>query len=95
MLVLIFIVFEDIEWPQDDEALSPEAVRAVETLLTMDPQDRPSAKDVQLMAFFDCIDWETLETIEAPFVPAPVDPTDTRYFECNLIIFFIRNSFVI
>lgn len=85
MICVFFLL--DIEWPTDDEALSPEAVSAVETLLTMDPKNRPCAKEVQLMPFFDSIDWETLESTEPPFVPAPVDATDTRYFECNLIFF--------
>lgn len=55
----------------------------------MDPQNRPTAKDVQVMPFFDSIVWETLESIEPPFVPAPVDPTDTRYFECNSIYYLL------
>lgn len=91
----MFFFSQDIEWPSDDEELSPEAVSAVETLLTMDPQKRPSAKDVQLMPFFDSIDWETLESTDPPFVPAPVDATDTRYFECNLMFYLFKKFLIV
>lgn len=74
----------DIEWPQDEEALSSEAVDAVEQLLTMDPNNRPSAKEVQKMQFFDSLDWDTLQSMAPPFVPTPDDPTDTCYFDGNL-----------
>ncbi|KAM7360555.1 serine/threonine-protein kinase greatwall isoform 2-T2 [Cochliomyia hominivorax] len=77
------ILNKNIEWPEGDEALSPDAVEAVELLLTMDPAERPAAKEVQQMAFFECIDWEHLETEEPPFVPNPENPTDTAYFEAR------------
>lgn len=72
---------QDIEWPQDDEALSTEAVEAVEKLLTMDPELRPSSKDVKLMPFFQTIDWDNLQVMEPPFIPQPENATDTGYFE--------------
>lgn len=59
----------------------------------MDPQNRPTAKDVQLMPFFDSIEWENLEATEPPFVPAPVDATDTRYFECNFLFLNLFKEF--
>ncbi|XP_023301310.2 serine/threonine-protein kinase greatwall isoform X1 [Lucilia cuprina] len=77
------ILNKNIEWPEGDEALSPDAVEAVELLLTMDPSERPAAKEVQQMPFFECIDWEHLETEEPPFVPNPENPTDTAYFEAR------------
>ncbi|XP_065371530.1 serine/threonine-protein kinase greatwall isoform X3 [Calliphora vicina] len=77
------ILNKNIEWPEGDEALSPDAVDAVELLLTMDPTERPAAKEVQQMSFFECIDWEHLETEEPPFVPNPENPTDTAYFEAR------------
>lgn len=73
----------DIEWPDGDEALSSEAVEAVNLLLTMDPAERPTAKEVQEMAFFKCIDWQHLEKVEPPFIPNPDDPTDTAYFDAR------------
>ncbi|XP_055907798.1 serine/threonine-protein kinase greatwall isoform X2 [Eupeodes corollae] len=77
------ILHKNIEWPQDDEALSPEAVEAVELLLTMDPLERPAAKEVQAMKFFSCIDWVNLEKETPPFVPSPENPQDTAYFDAR------------
>lgn len=71
----------DIEWPQDDEALSNEAVEAVENLLTMDPAMRPLSTDVKQMAFFQSIDWDNLQVMEPPFLPQPENAHDTGYFE--------------
>lgn len=77
------ILNKNIEWPEGDEALSAEAMEAVNLLLTMDPTERPAAKEVQQMAFFSCIDWDNIENEETPFVPNPEDPTDTGYFEAR------------
>lgn len=74
-------LFTDIEWPQDEEALSDEAVAAVEMFLTTDPKLRPTAKDVHKMQFFVSIEWENLESMNPPFIPNPENPTDTGYFE--------------
>lgn len=77
----VCLILSDIEWPQDEEALSDEAVDAVEQFLTMDPKSRPTANAVQRMDFFKDIDWKTMQSIEPPFIPKPEDPTDTSYFE--------------
>lgn len=77
------ILHKNIEWPQDDEALSPEAVEAVELLLTMDPLERPTAKEVQSMQFFSCIDWLNMEKETPPFIPSPENPHDTAYFDAR------------
>lgn len=71
----------DIEWPEGDEALSNEAMEAVELLLNMDHQKRPAAKEVQEMQFFKSVDWKNLEHATPPFIPTLDDPTDTGYFE--------------
>ena len=78
----------DIEWPQGDEALSDGAVQAVELFLTMDPASRPTAREAQKMEFFSEIDWNNLQSLVPPFVPNPVDPTDTGYFEGKIYFFF-------
>lgn len=75
------ILNKNIEWPQYDEALSQEAIEAVDQLLTMDPAERPAAKDVQGMKFFADINWNNLLSEEPPFIPKPDNPTDTGYFE--------------
>lgn len=71
----------DIEWPEDDEALSPEAVSAIESLLTMDPVSRPAAEAVRSMPLFRNIDWEHQLDAEPPFIPTPDDLHDTGYFQ--------------
>ncbi|KAI9581146.1 serine/threonine-protein kinase greatwall isoform X1 [Glossina fuscipes] len=77
------ILSKNIEWPEGDEALTPQAVEAVDLLLTMDPAKRPSARQVQQMPFFASIQWKNIENEKPPFVPNPDDPTDTAYFEAR------------
>ncbi|XP_026831808.1 serine/threonine-protein kinase greatwall isoform X2 [Drosophila erecta] len=77
------ILNKNIEWPEGDEALSVESMEAVELLLTMDPNERPAAKEVQQMRHFACIDWENIGNTEPPFVPTPDNPTDTGYFDAR------------
>ncbi|XP_062125048.1 serine/threonine-protein kinase greatwall isoform X1 [Drosophila sulfurigaster albostrigata] len=77
------ILNKNIEWPEGDEALSPDAVEAVELMLTMEPAERPAAKEVQQMRHFADIDWENIGHMEPPFVPTPDNPTDTGYFEAR------------
>ncbi|XP_004530056.1 serine/threonine-protein kinase greatwall isoform X2 [Ceratitis capitata] len=77
------ILNKNIEWPEGDEALSAEAMEAVDQLLTIDPAERPAAKEVQQMRFFESINWKNIENEEPPFIPTPDDPTDTGYFEAR------------
>ncbi|XP_068157919.1 serine/threonine-protein kinase greatwall isoform X2 [Drosophila tropicalis] len=77
------ILNKNIEWPEGEEALSADAVEAVELLLTMDPAVRPAAKEVQQMRHFACIDWENIGYMDPPFVPTPDNPTDTGYFDAR------------
>ncbi|KAH8382200.1 hypothetical protein KR009_002241 [Drosophila setifemur] len=77
------ILNKNIEWPEGDEALSVGAMEAVELLLTMDPVERPAAKEVQQMRHFAGIDWENIGNMDPPFVPTPDNPTDTGYFDAR------------
>ncbi|EDV91357.1 serine/threonine-protein kinase greatwall isoform X2 [Drosophila grimshawi] len=77
------ILNKNIEWPEGDEALSAHAMEAVELMLTMEPSERPAAKEVQQMRQFAGIDWENIGHMEPPFVPTPDNPTDTGYFEAR------------
>ncbi|XP_026731366.1 serine/threonine-protein kinase greatwall-like isoform X1 [Trichoplusia ni] len=80
------ILSRNIEWPEDDEALSPEAVSAIEALLTMDPSERPAAALVKSMSLFRHIDWENQLNVEPPFIPTLDDVHDTGYFQARNIL---------
>lgn len=87
-----FFEYLDIQWDMAEEELSTEAIDAVEQLLTMDPNQRPSSKEVRDMVFFKSIDWDNLQNTEPPFVPQPEDPTDTGYFEPRNIMQHLKLS---
>lgn len=89
---LIELLFADIEWPQDEEELSEDAVSAIESLLTVDPTVRPAAKEVRAMEYFQELDWEKLRDMAPPFVPAPDDPTDTGYFNARNMMQHLKLS---
>lgn len=86
------ILSRNIEWPQDDEALSTEAVEAVEQLLEMDPTRRPQADQMKAMPFFEPIEWENMEAMPPPFIPNPDDPQDTGYFEARNVMQHLKLS---
>ncbi|XP_039449986.2 serine/threonine-protein kinase greatwall [Culex pipiens pallens] len=86
------ILSRNIEWPQDDESLSPGAVEAVESILEMDPVKRPQAEQMMQMAFFESIDWTALESAPPPFIPNPDDPQDTGYFEARNVMQHLKLS---
>ncbi|KAJ8735519.1 hypothetical protein PYW07_007139 [Mythimna separata] len=81
MAVFDNIMSRNIVWPKDDEALSPEAVSAIEALLTMEPADRPAASAVRAMPVFRNVDWDNQLNAPPPFVPTPSDVYDTSYFQ--------------
>ncbi|CAH0381850.1 unnamed protein product [Bemisia tabaci] len=90
------IVFDNIlnkrmEWPDGDDALSCEAMQAIDQLLTQDPNLRPAGAEVRSMPLFNHIDWDNLLNTVPPFVPNPDDLHDTSYFQArnelqNLIV---------
>jgi len=68
-------------------------MEAVELLLTMDPHERPAAKEVMQMRHFACIDWENIGNTEPPFVPTPDNPTDNKcfyFYFCSLTNFWYK-----
>ncbi|CAO1360054.1 unnamed protein product [Diamesa serratosioi] len=77
------ILNRNLEWPIEDEALSNEATEVVEALLTMDPNQRPTAACVQEMKFFSIIDFKNVQNADPPFVPSLDDPHDTGYFKAR------------
>merc|ERR1712126_491252 len=79
------ILTRDMSWPEGSEALSSDAVRAIELLLTLDPVKRARAPDIRKMGLFTSLlatDTDLLSTT-APFIPQPDDPADTTYFEAR------------
>ncbi|KAL1110366.1 hypothetical protein AAG570_007897, partial [Ranatra chinensis] len=77
------ILKRELEWPEGDEALSANAVVAIESLLTIDPEKRPSGRELRSMKLFSHIDWLNLHNMKAPFVPQPDNSMDTSYFQGN------------
>ncbi|VVD01336.1 unnamed protein product [Leptidea sinapis] len=80
------ILERNIEWPEADEALSAEAVGAIESLLTMDPSCRPAAAEVRIMPLFRNVDWDNQLNAEPPFLATfsnsckyLISTFDTRY----------------
>ena len=83
-------VFENIlalrlEWPSlddGDEPLSDDAVKAIMALLNLDPSARLDGAGIRGLGLFADVDWATLPESEVtPFVPQPLDETDTGYFD--------------
>lgn len=71
----------DLMWPEGEEALTPEAMEAVEQLLIRDPEARPGFSGVQALPFFREVPWENLLEQTPPFKPHPDSATDTFYFK--------------
>ncbi|XP_023945661.1 serine/threonine-protein kinase greatwall isoform X1 [Bicyclus anynana] len=80
------ILARNIEWPEDEEALSAEAVGAIEALLTMEPGARPGADAVKALPVFRRVDWLHQLDAEPPFVPTLDDIYDTGYFQARNIL---------
>lgn len=83
-------VFENIlklkmEWPEEEgEVLTQSAVDAIMALLTLDPAKRAGFNEIkEQMHFFQHTDWANLTELQAPFVPQPIDETDTAYFDAR------------
>ncbi|CUM64170.1 uncharacterized protein PRCAT00001763001 [Priceomyces carsonii] len=78
-----------IDWPllpQDEEIqyCSPEAKDLILKLLTLNPEQRlgcNGAEEIEKHPFFNGVNWDTLFTNDAPFVPQLEDPESTDYFD--------------
>ena len=67
----------------EGEVLSSQSVAAIQSLLTLDPADRPGFLQIQQMDLFKDMNWSNLLEQEAPFIPQPEDETDTGYFDAR------------
>ena len=80
---LIFdnILNHQIEWPENDEALSEEAVDAIVKFLNPVPGERMRLRHMKQHDLFKHVDWNNLLYERPPFVPQPDHNMDTCYFE--------------
>ncbi len=80
------IISRRIKWFEGEQEISPEARDFMERLMCMDPGRRLGANgaaEVKSHPFFAGIDWNTISTVEAHFVPNPSNPEDTDYFDAR------------
>ncbi|KAI1113635.1 putative response regulator receiver RIM15p [Nemania sp. NC0429] len=85
------ILARRIEWPDDDDMISPEAKDLINRLLCVDPQQRlgknledkfaSGGEEIRNHPWFAGMNWDTLLQDEAQFVPQPENPEDTEYFD--------------
>lgn len=73
-------MISDLEWPEGEEALSVNMETAINSLLTLDPEQRSNGNDLRKMGLFQHINWNDLLSIEPPFIPQPDSIYDTSYF---------------
>lgn len=80
------IISRRINWFEDQMELSVEARDLMERLMCTDPGQRLGAQgaaEIKCHAFFTGIDWDTIFTVEANFVPNVTDPESTDYFDAR------------
>lgn len=80
------ILAKDIPWPEEGEALSTAASEAIDSLLTLDQHERPSAQEVRGMNLFQDFPWDEPPKATPPFIPQPDDNYDTCYFQARNIM---------
>ena len=78
------VVSRKINWHEDEIEMSSEAHDLMDRLMCSDPSKRLGARganEVKQHAFFAGIDWTTITTTEASFVPEIQHPESTDYFD--------------
>ena len=75
------ILARDVPWPEEEEALSESAIKAIDSFLTLDQHARPIASDVRKMSLFKDFPWDEPQKAMPPFIPQPDDNYDTCYFQ--------------
>lgn len=80
---LIFenILNREIEWPENEEALSTNAVDAIMRFLNPLSTERMRLGHMKEHEFFKGVNWENLMNEQPPFVPQPDNMMDTFYFD--------------
>ena len=83
-LVFQNILNLNIEWPEGEEALSPESVECIMSLLCLDPARRAEHTHLQTTtSLTQSVEWDTILDQTPPFVPQPDSNTDTTYFNAK------------
>lgn len=80
------IINRKIEWHEDLIDFSPEVMDFMNRLMASDPKQRlgyNGASEVKEHAWLKDIDWDTVTTTEAQFVPQVTDPESTDYFDAR------------
>jgi serine/threonine-protein kinase RIM15 len=80
------VVSRRIDWHEEEIELSAEARDLMDRLMCYDANQRLGARgagEVRQHAFFAGIDWSTVATSEASFVPEITDPESTDYFDAR------------
>lgn len=78
------VVSRRINWHEDEVDIPPEARDLMDRLMCSDPAQRLGAQgadEVKAHSFFEGIDFATLTSTEAVFVPNAADPESTDYFD--------------
>eukprot|EP01132_Coremiostelium_polycephalum_P005870 gene5870-7302_t len=86
------ILQRNIKWPKD---ISPEAKDFIDKLLALNPQSRlgyNGAQEVKDHPFFKGINWSTIRTQKAFFIPVLEDLQDTSYFDARKQFYDLRIS---
>ncbi|XP_015211042.1 microtubule-associated serine/threonine-protein kinase 2 isoform X4 [Lepisosteus oculatus] len=78
------VISDEIIWPEEDEALPPDAQDLISKLLRQNPLERlgtGSAFEVKQHRFFTDLDWNSLLRQKAEFIPQLESEDDTSYFD--------------
>jgi len=79
------IINDEVEYPEGDEALDPDAENLIKQLLEKNPLDRlgtaGGAAEVTSHLFFASLDFDSLLRQKAEFVPQLENDEDTSYFD--------------
>jgi len=70
-----------IEWPENEESLSPEAIDVIMKLLNVVPNERIRMKQIKQHDLFKNVNWDNLLNEKVPFQPQPDHNMDTCYFK--------------
>lgn len=81
-----------IEWPENDEALSPNAMDAIMKFLNPVANERMRLGQMREHSFFKNVNWNNLLSEQPPFMPKPDHNMDTYYFETRNEIQNIKMS---